>query len=200
MKASPTCRPCPEVDTRAFMLCGGHKNIIKPKSTRLTGYLRATNIIIMKKYLFILAAALMAASCTTTTKTARTENIPYSMYNANVADLQVGERITYTYSPSKAIRRGGLANCKKAAIADALTQNGNADLLVEPQFVVSVRRNLLGSKVTSVTVTGRPAKYVNIHSLPDKVWTDPIFRGTKNATFYFGTPAHGAGPGCPMQK
>ncbi len=153
----------------------------------------------MKKYLFILAAALMAASCTTTTKTARTESIPYSMYNANVADLQVGERVTYTYTPSKAIQRAGLANCKKAAIAEVLTQNGNADLLVEPQFVVSIYRGLFCSKVKSITVTGRPAKYVNIHSLPDKVWTDPVFRGMKNANFYYGAPTPGFGPDCPKK-
>ena len=41
----------------------------------------------MKKYMLIAVAALMAASCTTTTKTARTESVPYSMYNATVADL-----------------------------------------------------------------------------------------------------------------
>ena len=131
----------------------------------------------MKKCFFILAAAFMAASCTTTTKTARTENIPYSMYNANAADLQVAERISYSLTPSKEVRRGGLANCKRAAISEALTQNGNADLLVEPQFVISVRRGLFKSTVKSVTVTGRPAKYVNIHSLGDDVWTDPVFRG-----------------------
>ncbi|MBQ8454937.1 MAG: hypothetical protein IJ537_06340 [Bacteroidaceae bacterium] len=149
----------------------------------------------MKKFFFILAAALMAASCTTTTKTARVENIPYSMYNANAADLQVGDRVTYTFTPSKAIQRGGFANCKKAAINDALAQNGNADLLVEPQLVVSVYRGLFGSKVKSITVTGRPAKYVNIHSLGDKVWTDPVFRGVKNATFHIG-----GCPECPMKK
>ena len=138
----------------------------------------------------------MAASCTTTTKTARTENIPYVMYNANVADLQVGDRVSYTYTPSKAIQRAGLANCKKAAISEALSQNGNADLLVEPQFVVSVYRGFFGSKVSSITVTGRPAKYINIRSLDEKVWTDPVFRGVKNATFYIG----GAPGGCPMMK
>ncbi len=152
----------------------------------------------MKKYLFILAAALMAASCTTTTKTARTENIPYSMYNANVADLQVGDRVSYTYTPSKAIQRAGVANCKKAAIAEVLTQNGNADLLVEPQFVISVYRGLFCSKVSSVTVTGRPAKYINIRSLGEKVWTDPVFRGMRNANFYYGAPCRGME--CPMKK
>ena len=161
----------------------------------LTLFVINLNLLIMKKYLFILAASLIAASCTTTTKTARTENIPYSMYNANAADLQVAERITYSYTPTKEVQRAGLPNCKKAAISEALAQNGNADLLVEPQFVVSVRRGLFCTKVTNVTVTGRPAKYVNIRSLGDKVWTDPVFRGVKNATFIIGdVPA-----GCPKK-
>jgi hypothetical protein len=58
-----------------------------------------------------------------------------------------------------------------------LEKNGNADLLVEPQFVYSIKRTLFGKEVTSVTVTGRPAKYKNFRSLPDKVWTDEVFRG-----------------------
>ena len=140
----------------------------------------------MKKYFFLLAVSFIAASCTTTTKTARTESMPYSMYNANAADLQVGERITYSYTPTKEVQRAGLPNCKRAAISEALTLNDNADLLVEPQFVVSVKRSIFFTKVTNVTVTGRPAKYINIRSLGDKVWTDPVFRGVKNATFFIG--------------
>ncbi len=122
-------------------------------------------------------AALCLASCTTTNKTARTEVMPYSMYNASVADLDVSpERVVYTMIPSKALNRAGEANCKRAAVQECLSKNGNADLLVEPMFVVSVN----GKKVTSVTVSGRPAKYKNFRSLPDGVWTDPVFRGSKN--------------------
>ena len=141
----------------------------------------------MKKYLFMLAAVLSTASCTTTTKTARTESVPYSMYNATEADLDVvPQRITYTLKPSKAIRRGGSANCKNAAIQEALTQNGNADLLLEPQFVVNKKKRLFGSKITEITVTGRPAFYKNFRSMDDKVWTDPVFRGAKgNGTHIF---------------
>ena len=132
----------------------------------------------MKKYFFILVAAMLTVSCTTTTKTARTENAPYGMYNATVADLDVArERISYTFIPSKEINKAGLNNCKKACIQEALEKNGNADLLVEPQFVYSMKRTLFGKEVTSVTVTGRPAKYKNFRSLPDKVWTDEVFRG-----------------------
>ena len=137
----------------------------------------------------MLAAALLTASCTTTTKTARTESVPYSMYNATVADLDVApKRITYTMTTTKEIRKGGPVNCKNAAIQEALTANGNADLMLEPQFVIHHKKSLLGifvNKITSVTVTGRPATYKNFRSMDDKVWTDPIFRGTKGGVHIF---------------
>lgn len=135
----------------------------------------------MKKFLLFAFAVASMASCTTITKTARTESIPYTMYNANVADLEVGDRVTYTLRPSDEIQRAGLPNCKKAAIQEALNANGNADLMIEPQFVVETKRRFFGgTKVISVTVSGRPAKYKNFRSLNDKVWTDPVFRGVKN--------------------
>ena len=126
----------------------------------------------------IIAAVLSVASCTTITKTtARTESVPYAMYNATVADLEVSpERIIHTYKPTKAIRKGGVSNCKEACIQQALTLNGNADLLVEPQYVVEMKRTLFNNKVKSIIVTGRPAKYKNFRSLPDNVWTDEVFR------------------------
>lgn len=133
----------------------------------------------MKKYLFILAVALSAVSCTTTVKTttARTESVPYAMYNATVADLEVSpKRISHTIVPSAEVRRGGLSNCKEACIQEALAKHGNADLLIEPQFVITMKKCLFSKKISSVTVTGRPAKYKNFRSLPDKVWTDEVFR------------------------
>lgn len=134
----------------------------------------------MKKFVLFVGAAFLMASCSTvTTKTARTETVPYAMYNANVADLEVGSRVTYTYTPEKSVRKVGLQNVKDAATQEVLAANGNADLLVEPQWVI-VRKKGLSKKIKSVTVSGRPAKYVNIHSLPDNVWTDPTFRGNKN--------------------
>ena len=65
----------------------------------------------MKKLFLIGAVVLTLASCskTVTTQTARTESVPYAMYNATVADLEVSsQRITYTYEPSKEVRRGGV--------------------------------------------------------------------------------------------
>ena len=140
----------------------------------------------MKKLFILLASSLVLVSCSTTTKTARTEVLPYAMYNATVADLDVAaERIVYTYTPNKAVWRAGVENCKRAAIQEALSQFGNADLLVEPMFVITKYDGLFSHKITSVTVSGRPAKYINFHSLGDDVWTDPVFRNVKGASYQF---------------
>ena len=131
----------------------------------------------MKKYFFILIAAMLTVSCTTTTKTARTEEVPYAMYNATVADLDIAaQRISHTIVPTADINKGGLSNCKRACLQEALQKHGNADLLVEAHYVYTIKKKLFGKKVTSVTVTGRPAKYKNFRALPDKVWTDEVFR------------------------
>ncbi len=103
------------------------------------------------------------------------------MYNATVADLEVSpQRVVYTLTPSREIRAGGLENCKQAALQEALTKNGNADLMVEPQFVISHKKYLFRSKVTSVIVSGHPAKYVNFRSMPDSVWCNPVFRNAES--------------------
>lgn len=131
----------------------------------------------MKKIFLLLGVAMSIASCTTITKTATTAEMPASLYSATVADLQVApERITYTMTPNSAIQRGGFANVKRAAENEALTKNGNADILVEPEYIISQRRGLFKTRITSITVTGRPAKYVNFHSLNDSVWCNPAFR------------------------
>ena len=135
----------------------------------------------MRKALFFLSIALLAVSCTTVTKTATTEKLPASFYNATVADREVApERITYTMTPSTPLRRAGLSNVKQAAINEALQKNGNADVLVEPEFVVVQKTRFLAPiKIIQVTVSGRPAKYTGFHSLNDSVWCDPVFRGYK---------------------
>ena len=125
-----------------------------------------------------LLSALLLSSCVTTTKTARTLATSASIKNATVADLRVTDnRVTYTMSPSKAIQRAGLNNVKQAAIQEALTKNGNADVMVEPEFVIEKERTLFGSRINSITVTGRPAYYQNFRTLPDSVWHKPGFYG-----------------------
>ncbi len=146
----------------------------------------------MKKSVFLCSAVLMMmASCSTTftTKTSTTANVPQSLLSATVADLDVAkERITYTIAPSKEIQRCGEANVKRAVEAEALDAYAKktgktADLLLEPEYIISrTRKFFRGTKVTSITVTGRPASYKNFHSLNDSVWCNPIFRaGYKNS-------------------
>jgi hypothetical protein len=134
----------------------------------------------MKKIFMCLGAAVLIVSCTTTTKTAKTVDSPASLLSATVADLDVSsERITYTMVPSAEIRRGGVANVKRAAEQEALQNNGNADVLVDAEYVVSKTSYFIfGSKVNSITVSGRPAKYKNFHSLNDSVWCNPVFKST----------------------
>lgn len=134
----------------------------------------------MKKIAFFLALSiLLLSSCTTVTKTARTAEMEPSLYSATVADLvpTTDERITYTMEPSKAIQRGGIDNIKNAVEAEALAEYGNADVLLEPQYVISKQQGLLRNKVSSITVSGRPAYYTNFRSLNDSVWCNAAFRG-----------------------
>ena len=135
----------------------------------------------MKKNLFFAAiAAMVITSCTTTIKTATTTELPADLLSATVADLDVSStRISYTMTPSKEVARAGLGNAKRAAIMEALQKyNKDADILVEPEFVVSMKNNFFSKKITSITVTGRPAKYKGFHSLSDNVWCDPTFRAS----------------------
>ena len=134
----------------------------------------------MKKLLCFFTLALFTfSSCETLEKTATTANISSDTKSATLADLKVGERVTATMDVSKEIRRGGLNNIKQAVEAQALKEGGNADLLLEPQFIVEKHRGLFGSKVTKITVSGRPAFYTNFRSVPDSVWCNPVFRGAK---------------------
>lgn len=134
----------------------------------------------MKKlFSFFTLTLFVLSSCETLEKTATTANISSDTKSVAVADLRVGERVTATLDVTKEIRRGGLNNIKQAVEAEALKEGGNADLLLEPQFVIEKHRGLFRSKVTRITVSGRPAFYTNFRALPDSVWCNPVFRGVK---------------------
>lgn len=135
----------------------------------------------MKKSLGLLVlSVILLTSCQTMVKTARTADMPSSLKSVTVADLKVADqRITYTMSPDKQTRRGGLNNIQKTAEHEALKNNGNADVLLDLIYVISKRKGLFGSKITSITVSGRPAYYTNYRVLHDSVWCNPAFRGIK---------------------
>lgn len=120
----------------------------------------------MKKYLLCAAvAALALSSCSTITHTASVESVNTEIYNRSTADLNVSsKKISFTFNPTDAYRRAGEKAVKAAAVAKALEANGNADVLVAPQFEVKKTRNLFGTKVKYVTVTGYPATYNNVHA------------------------------------
>lgn len=123
---------------------------------------------------------LILSSCDTLTKTAKTADVEASLQSAVVADLNVADhRVTSTMDVTPSVRRGGFKNIKQAVEAKALEENGNADILLEPQYVVEKKRNLFGSKITRITVSGRPASYKAFRALNDSVWSNPVFRGVK---------------------
>ena len=135
----------------------------------------------MKKSLGVFAiSTLLLTSCQSIMKTSRTADFSSSIENITVADLDVSEnRITYTMSPKRSVRRGGLENVKSTAEQEALKEHGGGDVLLDPLYVISKRKGLLGSKVTSITVSGRPASYVNYRTLNDSVWVKANYRARR---------------------
>ena len=129
--------------------------------------------------ILLFSSALLLSSCHTVTRTSRTAEVGSSLQSATVVDIvpATEHRITYTLEPSKALQRGGADNIKQAAEAEALAKYGNADILLEPRYMITKQRGLLRSKITSISVSGRPAYYTNFRTLDDSVWCNPAFRG-----------------------
>ena len=81
-------------------------------------------------------------------------------------------RISYTYRPSYAVRLGGRQNVIKTAVQEALKAYGSGDILIGLEYTTISRWTIFPflSPIREITVTGRPAKYVNFHSLPENIW------------------------------
>lgn len=113
----------------------------------------------MKKVIFAAASCLLLfASCGSFHKTTAT-SIPVNnaITSVSIADLEVGNRVTYTYTTTSEDRAAGVENCKKAAVAALLKANGNADVLVAPEYSYK-------GDIKSIEVSGRPAKYINFRN------------------------------------
>lgn len=118
----------------------------------------------MKKFIFAIFLATMVTSCSTLRKSSATVlDVETSIKSHNNAELVVSDqKISYTYVPTKADRKAGLKHVKTNAVAAALKENNNADVLVHKQDEVVYRVNMFGvKKIKSVTVTGYPAVYRN---------------------------------------
>ena len=109
----------------------------------------------MKKFLVISSIALFASCSTTIINTVPpTKDVHVSV----TADLDISqERITHRY-----IHRGdgGVTNAQNWAIIEALRLNGNADVLIAPQYEIKIKGFTI-----EVNVSGYPAKYKNIRSV-----------------------------------
>ncbi|MDE5685469.1 MAG: hypothetical protein K2I26_02810 [Paramuribaculum sp.] len=123
----------------------------------------------MKKLLIcaVAAASLSLASCSSIRHTSTTVPVETEIRSHSTADLKVSQKkISYTYKPSKAVRRCGQKAVIATAVAEALKANGNADVLVGFQYEIKKTRNFFGrNNIKYVTVEGYPATYVNITPL-----------------------------------
>lgn len=115
----------------------------------------------MKKiYLFLAGVAMLTlGSCSSTIWTASTAEVENCVYTSSVADLNVGAKATYTYNTTSKDRKAGGKNCLRAAVANMLKANGNADVLVAPEFKYD-------NKMEKIEVSGYPATYKNFRSAP----------------------------------
>jgi len=115
----------------------------------------------MKKVFLAALVVVLTASCSSLKKTATAVEVNNSMNSYNVADLDVSpNKVTYEFRPTAKERRGGKKNVLQCAYAATLKNNGNADVLVQPEYTMRVRHGLFFSKkIKEVTVTGYPAKF-----------------------------------------
>jgi hypothetical protein len=112
-------------------------------------------------------------SCKTIHSTAEYKDPTTFLRNVTVADLEVSrDRISFTYEPSREVRRGGDQNVIKAAIREALRVNGGGDVLVDLEYITISKFSIkfFYSAIRQITVSGYPAKYTNFHSLNDSIW------------------------------
>ncbi len=127
-----------------------------------------------KSYLFVLLVFVLGiTSCKSSRSTATYQDPVNTLRTVTVADLEVSDtRISYTYKPTYAVRLGGSQNVIKTAVLEALRAHGSGDILIGLEYTTISRWTIFPflSPIREITVTGRPAKYTNFHSLSEKVW------------------------------
>ncbi len=140
----------------------------------------------MKKLILSISVLLCAVSCSTYTYTpVATTPTPKSKHTATaafriidtktpmtsplIADLDVSKnKIVYTYTATKDAIAGGKENVVKMAVWEALVnKGGNADILIGMQY--QTKYNNAG-EISSVTVTGYPARYVKFRHPSESIW------------------------------
>ncbi len=124
----------------------------------------------MKKYLILGVASIATlglASCSSIRHTATTQPVDTEIVSRNTADLEVApQKISYTFRPSKAVKRTGEKAVITTAVAEALKANGNADVLVGFQYEIKKTKNFFGkTSIKYITVEGYPATYKNFKTV-----------------------------------
>jgi hypothetical protein len=127
-----------------------------------------------KSYLFLLLVFLVAVSSCKSSRSTATYQDPINTHRTvTIAYLDVSDtRITYTYKPTYAVRLGGSQDVIKSAVLEALRVHGSGDILIGLEYTTISRWTIFPflSPIREITVTGRPAKYTNFHSLPENIW------------------------------
>ena len=113
----------------------------------------------MKKIIIACAFVMpmLFVSCKGTYQTATMVPVHNSVSAFSIADLDVKGRVSYRYTPTESDKKGGFKNCAQTAVAALLQQNGNADVLVSPEYKYD-------SKLSYIEVSGRPAFYKNFRT------------------------------------
>ena len=128
----------------------------------------------MKKLLVLIGAVCALSSCQTIKSTATHKAVDIQPIGALIADLEVSpNRISYTMTPHRRVRRGGFENVKSTAIREALQNNGGGDVLVGLEVQTKTTGFIFFRWIKSVTVSGYPAKYKNFTN-PDKDYWTPM--------------------------
>ena len=116
----------------------------------------------MKKVIIASVLVLGLASCSTVSQTSTSLNVETTAKSYNQADLIVSPtKTSYTMVVTKSDRRLGTAGIKAKAVALALKEAGNGDVLVAPQYEITTYTGLFGKKIKKVVVTGYSASYKN---------------------------------------
>lgn len=118
----------------------------------------------MRKSLFALPIVLaLVSSCTSIRQTSTTTSVETKVSSFTVADVEVSpQKVIKTYSWSFNPFKKTSINTIKSNVTAELLNNANADVLVEPQYIIEERGLFRGG---SVTVIGFPATYKNFHKM-----------------------------------
>ena len=108
-------------------------------------------------------AALALSSCSTITHTSQTAAVDTQVYNLTVADMKVAAKkdsvtVDWKWNPLSTIS----LSAQKETATHTLLGKSDADVLVEPEYIVKRRGLFRGG---SVTVTGYPATHSNFRAM-----------------------------------